>query len=118
MGLRIGGQAKAYPYGVLAENPLVNDKIAGFPVVVWFDPETSTGLAYQRTVGERDLTFVLDPAATGFLIDQETASRWQVAGGLAVSGPLRGERLDSLVVTPAFEFGWYAYFPDSETFIP
>ena len=63
------------------------------------------------------LTFKLDSDEVGFLMDEETGSRWEVASGAAVNGPLRGEKLPALVVTPAFEFGWYAYFPDSETYM-
>jgi hypothetical protein len=117
-GLRIGGQAKAYPFKLLAETPVVNDEIQGFPVVVWFDPETETGFAYGRAVGERIFTFRADPVTPEILIDRESESRWQIATGLAVAGPLRGEQLAPLVVTAAFEFGWYAYFPNSATYAP
>ncbi len=79
LGLRVGGQAKAYPYKVLAQNPVVNDEIQGFPVVVWFNPETQTGLAYQRAVDDENLTFQLDPDRPDLLIDEETGTHWQVA---------------------------------------
>ena len=118
LGLRVGGQAKAYPFKVLAQKPVVNDEIQGFPIVVWFDAETETGLAFQRTVGNRKLTFMLDLDAPAFLVDEETGTRWQVASGLAVAGSLRGKVLAPVVVTTAFEFGWSAYFPDSETYRP
>ena len=118
LGLRVGGQAKAYPFKDLADSPVVNDAIQGYPVVVWFDPETETGLAYGRIVGEEILTFVVDPNDPDFLIDQKSGSRWSIATGLAVAGQLRGEQLPPLVVTPSFEFGWFAYFPDSEIYLP
>jgi hypothetical protein len=116
LGLRLAGRARAYPYQVLADEPLVNDAIGGEPVLVWFDPETQAGAAYSRRLGERTLTFRADPGAPGGLLDDQTGSRWVPATGQAVEGPLSGQALTPLVVTPAFEFGWFDYFPESDVY--
>lgn len=115
LGVRVGPAARAYPYAVLRERPLINDVLDGVPVLIWFDPETETGAAFRRQIEGQTLTFRA-AAEAGVLVDEQTGSRWQAGSGRAVDGPLRGRRLPSLVSTTAFAFGWYDYFPDSDTY--
>lgn len=116
LGVLVGAQARAYPYAVLSEQPLINDTINGVPVLIWFDNDTQTGVAFVRRDDDLVLTFVLSDDFPDLVLDIETRSLWQPLSGIAVAGPLKGQRLPSLVVTSAFEFGWYAYFPASETY--
>jgi hypothetical protein len=118
LGVRVAGLARAYPYAVLNSNSVINDEINGLPTMVWFDPESQTGAAFSRRVGEQTLTFHLDPADPRFLIDDESGSRWQATTGKAVDGRLEGTELPALIATSAFAFGWYDYFPDSDTYRP
>jgi hypothetical protein len=118
LGIRVAGQARAYPYRILQDQFLVNDIVNGVPVLLWFDPDSQTGTAYIREVNGKTITFQADPQDPRILIDEEDGGRWQVTTGTALSGPRRGERLPPLVVTPAFAFGWYDYFPASETYEP
>lgn len=117
LGVRVGGRAIAYPYGLLREEPVVNDTVGGVPVLVWFDPDSESGAAYLREADGRALTFERKPGEpVEIVVDRETGSRWDASRGRAVSGPLQGQRLDALVSTPAFEFGWFGYFPESERY--
>ena len=116
LGLRVAGLDRAYPFQTLKTQPLVNDTLNGEPVLVWFDPDTQTGAAYLRRVDGATLTFRHSPDDPGILIDGQTGSEWLATTGEAVSGHYRGERLPPLVATTAFAFGWYSYFPNSETF--
>lgn len=118
LGVRVGDRARAYPFRALATRPAINDQVGDVSVLVWFDPETQTGAAFERRTDGQVLTFRADPTASGFLLDAETGSRWRATSGTAVSGPLRGTRLPSLPATPAFAFGWYDHFPDSDTYRP
>lgn len=116
LGLRLAGIERAYPYSVLAQQPLVNDSINGLPVLVWFDAETLTGVAYRRDLDGRTLTFSQASDKPATLIDEQTGSQWSTLTGQASSGPLQGRRLAPLVATPAFAFGWFGYFPNSEIY--
>jgi hypothetical protein len=116
LGVRIAGRSVAYPYGVLAAQSLINDVIGDVPVVVWFDNGSQTGLAHLRLVDDLTLTFSIDTDSEDLLIDEETGSRWDAFTGTAIDGPLKGTRLPPLVTTSAFAFGWYDYFPDSDTY--
>lgn len=116
LGIRIAGQARAYPYDSLFRQPLINDRVNGAAVLIWFETNTRTGAAYMRTVNRAELTFSLDPLDPDILLDNETGSRWQASSGVAINGPLEGSRLEPVFMTSAFEFGWFDYFPDSETY--
>lgn len=118
LGVRIGDRERAYPFTVLAEHTLINDQIGGLPVLVVFDPESQTGLVFIRLTAERTLTFRHASDVTGMVVDDETESRWDALTGEAVGGELRGEQLESLVATAAFEYGWFDYFPESEVYLP
>jgi hypothetical protein len=118
LGVRVAGVARAYPYEVLANQSLINDEIAGIPVLVWFQPETQTSVVFLRTVDEMVLSFNSDASDPAILVDEASGSRWDATSGTAVNGLLKGTQLSHVFATPAFAFGWYDYFPGSETYYP
>ena len=48
------------------------------------------------------------------IVDSDTNTRWSLAQGEAVGGPLHGSKLQSAPAYPAFWFGWQGYFPGTE----
>jgi len=112
LGVRIAGIAQAYPFEVLADKRIVNDTVGNMDVVVWFEPSSQTGTAFQREVNGRSLTFSPDPENSAYFVD-ETGQRWVGLDGTAVNG---NQRLTPVIYTPAFDFGWYGYFPESSTY--
>jgi hypothetical protein len=118
LGVRVGGEARAYPFEVFSNQTLIHDQIAGMPVLVWFDRETETGAAFMRRVDGQTLTFRQVPDRSDLLVDEGTGSRWDATIGIATAGSMQGTRLPPLVSTSAFEFGWRAYFPESEFYTP
>ncbi len=68
--------------------------------------------AYDRRVGERVLTFRFTDGDRA-LRDNETATTWRLADGVAIDGPLEGRRLTRVVAHSAFWFGWQGFFPRS-----
>lgn len=117
LGVRLGETARAYPYAILAEERVINDVIDGQPVVIWFDPRTESGAAFERTVEGMVLEFLPDSAETAIMRDTQTFSMWSGLTGEGQQGWHTGSRLAPLVATPAFEFGWYGYFPHSDTYM-
>lgn len=118
LGVRIGQTARSYPFRLLTAQPVINDQLGTVPVVIWFDPSTQTGAAYERRDRGRVLTFQTAPDASGLMADVETGSLWRGLTGEAVAGPLRGQRLPPLPATPAFAFAWRDYFPQGDTYSP
>jgi hypothetical protein len=116
IGLQIGDQAKAYPFSVLNEEPVVNDEFADMPVAVFFHSESAAGAVFDRRLGGRTLTFHLADDADSenlVVVDRETGSRWRAMTGEAIEGPLSGEHLAAIPITQAFWFGWVDHYPDT-----
>jgi hypothetical protein len=78
---------------------IVNDEIAGFPVLVTYCPLCNTSIVFERRVAGR----VLDFGTTGLLrhsdlvmYDRQTQTWWQQYGGEAIVGELTGQSLTML----------------------
>ena len=125
LALSVEGLDVAYPFERLASETVVNDVIAGVPVVALWTPETASALghpviaqarsvgsavAFGRSLDGRELTF--EPADGGFR-DRQTGSTWNVAGQ-AIAGELRGRQLPPIVHANHFWFAWAAFKPGTE----
>ncbi len=113
IGVILEDAAKAYPFSLARERRVINDWVGDHPVLVWASEDNFH--AYLRRVGDMVLTF---RAEGDDVVDGETGSRWDVARGLAVSGPLRGQGLLALPVTSAFDWAWLDFYPESEIYQP
>ena len=51
LGLTVGGESRFYPYRILVWHEIVNDTIAGKPVLVTYCPLCATGIVFERRVG-------------------------------------------------------------------
>lgn len=117
VGLLIDGEAVAYPFHVLEDRLVVEDTIAGMPVVIFYQPGTASALdgpiiARSRDVGSaaafnplldgQQLTFEV---RAGAIVDRETGSTWS-ATGRATAGPLAGRQLQPVVHANHF---WFAF---------
>lgn len=118
LGVVADDNARSYPFKILAETTLINDQVDDTPILIWFDPSSETGTAYDRRQDGRILTFFQDPEQAGILVDHETRSRWLAMTGESIAGELSGARLVPLIATHAFEFAWMAYYPDSTVYQP
>ena len=83
------GAAVAYPFGILNQDPIVNDEVGDQPVLVVFNANIGTGVVFDRQVDGQTLTFSLAEGLT--IIDAETGTIWDGLTGLALDGPLAGE---------------------------
>ena len=124
VGLNIGDTAVAYPFMLLESMPVINDSVAGTDIAIFYTPDTqsaflgmfasespvvgSTGVYDSNLDGDR-LTF---EAKGGFIVDEQTGSVWNIFGE-AVSGPLTGSRLRSVMHANHFWFAWRAFYPDT-----
>jgi hypothetical protein len=112
MGAGVADEFRAY---VLADFPTglsaVADELAGFPIVVFIDPETHFGLAFSAVIDEKLLTFdVVD----GVIVDTEGTS-WDIAGN-AVEGPRAGAHLQFVTSFVTEWYGWAAYYPTTSIY--
>jgi hypothetical protein len=114
-GVLLAGGAKAYAVPDLRRRPLVEDTVAGQPLVVVPNDNALSASIYSRRVGERVLTFTRRATT---LIDRETSTRWSAATGLAFSGPLAGRALGRLPAVSAYWFAWRRFFPETKVWRP
>jgi hypothetical protein len=116
VGVRLNGEAKAYPFSVLSREPVVNDQVGDIPVAILFDRDTASGNVYARQLADGTLLTLEAGSAARTVVDVETQSEWDTLTGQAVSGELEGTQLELVPVTYAFWFGWIDYHPDSELY--
>ena len=109
IGVEIGGIAKAYPFSSLNDEPVLNDEIDGVPVLIVFNTDTGTGVAFSRKLNGDSLTF--DPDGNLEMIDRETGTRWDGLSGVGLAGPLANQQLERIKSTPSFWFGWKDLHP-------
>ena len=109
IGVRLDGEARAYPFSVLTHEPVVNDELAGVPLAIFYDQETLSGAVFNRAFEDGTL-LTFEPGATSSLaVDAQTRSEWDVLTGRAIRGPLEGTQLAQVPITYAFWFGWADY---------
>jgi hypothetical protein len=120
LGLTVEAAAAAYPFRALSRQPLVNDVVAGRPIVVTFSSVSAAGAVFSRTVGTRTLTFTNVRRERGDLLmdDRETRTTWRALSGHAIRGPLAPARLVRLPSTLAFWFAWKGFYPDTRLWKP
>lgn len=93
------GEVRAYSQRIMNRHEIVNDVVAGDPLVVTFCPLCGSALAFERTLGG----IVYEFGVSGKLhdndlvmYDRQTESLWQQITGEAIVGELRGSRLKQL----------------------
>jgi len=120
-----GGGAVGYAFSLLERQRVVNDTMAGQPIVIFWTPGVASALdaeelargrdvgatsAFDRRVDGRLLSF--EPAGDGRFQDRETRSDWD-STGRAVAGPLAPRRLVPVPHTNPFWFVWAVFRPDA-----
>ena len=117
LGIREGNATVAYPFGALADKGdavAVNDQVGGRPVLVTYLFSQTTARAFDRRVGGQTLTFTVADPVTITLTDAETGSTWDWRG-VAIAGPLQGERLTPLEdAWTVFWFAWSVFYPETQ----
>jgi len=119
LGICLDGNARAYPLRDLPDAAVVNDRVGSVDVVLLFDEDTQTAIAYERRVvsrsGGRILSFYSVPASDGLPVaftDMETGSSWNLLGQ-AVDGALLGQQLIQGPAHNSMWFAWNAFWPDA-----
>jgi hypothetical protein len=117
IGFELDGLARAYPVHLMEYHQIVNDELAGVPVVISYDPLTGLPAAYKRRVDGRTLEFGVSGLVyqSNFLLyDRETHSLWLQWSGEAIAGPMLGKRLERLRVRQEPFAVWHQRYPDTQ----
>ncbi len=114
VGVEQNGEAIAFPFGVLNDEPVVNDQVGGTDILVVFSADTGTGVVFKREIAGTTLTF--DIKQDLVLVDRETGSTWDGLSGEAIEGELAGQSLERVKSTSSFWFGWKDWFPNTRVY--
>ena len=128
LAAEIDGQAVAYAFAALRDQRVINDKVRGQNIVVFWqagavsvldsadiDSSKDVGMAlmYERELASGEsLTFRYE---FGSFIDNETGSRWNIWGE-ATHGALAGRHLRQHHAFPHFWFAWAAFYPQTSLY--
>lgn len=103
VGVSVQGESRAYPLRILNYHEIVNDTLAGTPIVVTYCPLCDSAVVFRRQVEDQVLEF----GVSGLLYQSNVLmydrsrgaqSLWSQLAGQAVSGPFSGTRLTPLPV--------------------
>lgn len=116
IGLQIDDETRAYPVGLLAAREMVNDWVAGVPVLVSWCPLCGTGTVHRRELNGKSALFGNQGALWGNAMtwwDHETGSIWSQPLGEAIAGPYLGHRLELLPSTLTTWLAWRSAHPET-----
>lgn len=99
IGLSINGEAKAYPLFILVWHEIVNDDVGGIPVAVTYCPLCYTNQVFDRTLDGAIVEFGTSGKLYNsnlVMYDRLTDSYWSQGLGLAITGELSGNSLNTI----------------------
>ena len=115
-GLARNGSALAYPYTDLAARGVVNDRVDGDDIVIFYDDPARLALGFSRRLGNRLLHFRESERADSrspLFEDVQTRTTWNILGE-AVAGELEGSQLVGIATYSAYWFGWASFWRDTD----
>jgi hypothetical protein len=117
LGISHNGVKRAYPIRILNYHEIVNDVLDGEAVVISYCPLCGSGMAFSSTL--HNIRFVFGVSGLLYnsdvlMYDRQTMSLWSQLKSQAISGPMKGERLEALPVSHTSWQDWKARYPDTE----
>lgn len=101
----------AYPLSVLKETDgVVNDKIGQLPIVVFYDANANSAIAFSRLVDGREAQFEVTSDDPFRARDSVTDTTWDITGR-GITGPKEGASLEFVTSYLSEWYGWAAYHP-------
>lgn len=111
------GVKRVYPLQIMVWHEIVNDNIAGDPILITYCPLCGSGIAFERTLGGEEVEFGTSGKLYNsnlVMYDRETDTYWTQIDGLAVVGELTGTKLKLLSIDTVVWRDWKKAHPDSE----
>jgi hypothetical protein len=121
IGFAIGEEARAYPLRMLVWHEIVNDIVAGTPILVSYSPLCASMAVFERRADGQPLVF----GNTGrlrnldqLIYDRSTETWWQRYTGEAVIGHHAGKKLTRVAARLESLFKFRERFPDGQVLAP
>ena len=116
LGLLINGIAHAYPIRLLNYHEIVNDVIGDMAVVVTYCPLCGSGAAFEAAMNGRSYEFGVSGLLYNsdvLMYDRQTGSLWSQLMIQAVTGPMKGTRLQQLPLSHTSWQEWAERYPET-----
>ncbi len=113
IGVEAGGMAKAYDWNTLLHRRMIQDSLAGVPVVLSVEIDGSSFHVFNRIVDQQVLQFTYTNSR---LIDSNTQSYWS-DNGLCIDGALKGRQLQRIQASQEFWHSWQTFHPATEQYL-
>jgi len=108
---------RVYPLQIMVWHEIVNDKIAGDPLLITYCPLCGSGIAFERRINGEEVEFGTSGKLYNsnlVMYDRKTDSYWTQIDGQAVVGELTGMKLRPVSIDTLVWRDWKAAHPDSE----
>jgi len=127
IGVRTDEENKGYPYSITQSKNVLHDQVGGEPIVIFHIEGMASAMDESTIHRSRDdgATGVFSPVLNGELLefeysyaeirDKKTGSMWNISGQ-AISGPLTGEQLKTMIYGDYFAFAWLVFYPDTKMY--
>ena len=117
LGVELNGVQRAYPIRILNYHEIVNDTLGGQPIVITYCPLCGSGMAFDSSINGKRLEFGVSGLLYNsdvLLYDRQSRSLWSQIMSTAVTGNMKGTRLDPLPVAHTTWRDWQTRHPDTE----
>jgi len=117
LALEYKGIKRVYPLQILVWHEIVNDNIAGDPILITYCPLCGSGIAYERKINGEDVEFGTSGKLYNsnlVMYDRKTDTYWSQIGGQAIVGELTGMKLKEISIDTVVWRDWKSAHPDSK----
>lgn len=117
LGLDYKGVARVYPHRIMNWHEIVNDTVAGDPVLVTYCPLCFTGIAFERKIDGKETTFGVSGKlykSNLVMYDRATETLWNQLGGEAIIGEHLGKKLKQIPLETVTWSDWKEKHPNTE----
>lgn len=117
LGLDYKGVARAYPHRIMNWHEIVNDTVAGDPILVTYCPLCFTGIAFERKIDGKETTFGVSGKlykSNLVMYDRLTETLWNQLGGEAIIGEHLGKKLKQIPLETITWDDWKKKHPNTE----
>ncbi len=110
-------EKRVYPLQIMTWHEIVNDRIAGDPILITYCPLCGSGIAFERKINSEEVEFGTSGKLYNsnlVMYDRKTNTYWTQIGGRAIVGELTGLRLTPVSIETVVWRDWKKAHPDSE----
>ena len=108
LGIMVEDAFVAYPVSVLEQTSgVINDEVAGIPIVVFYDAQANAAIAFSRQVDGQEAQFEIATGDSFLARDNVSGTLWDFSGR-----SVAGDASLNFVTSYLSEwYGWSAYHP-------